>query len=362
MHFKKIKTVGITNMLRHYTREHIQEDGHIDTSRTHLNKIYSNQGVEKKSASMKAYIDKQIETRIKRKVRPDAVKMVDLIITLPKQIQGEENEKKFFDKMMAFCCIEFGTNNIISYVIHKDEATPHVHCSFIPIMKNEKGEEILSAKKILTRSYLKEFHKKAEEKTGYKCLLVPEDDRKKNLTLQQFKAMKEAQDRLNEIEEQIEEKKTLYKTLEMKYNESEKELTILTDSLNIKENKIKEILERGNNQRVNISTPVKKMQPEAIREVSEGKKIEPPKKTTIDLLNDIKKIDPRNVQDRIKNLSNIYFINTKMKYEFDKVINEKQPIKKMYALDFFIDEAIKRYRQLSLIQEPKKIIKNQLTR
>lgn len=216
MHFSKFKLHGLTNMLRHYTREYVQSDGHIDKSKCKDN-IYLDGSITPDDASCKVVnitIQKEIKRRTgKEAFRKDAVVMVDLIITQPKQL-GTEYNKEFFEKMNSFCQKTFGEDNQIYSVVHLDEATPHMHYSFVPLVK-ENEKEKLCCKEILTRQFLKEFHSKAEKETGY-ILTDSEDDRKKDLSLSDYKKL---QDMKKEIERLEVDKEALDKMIELKKNE-----------------------------------------------------------------------------------------------------------------------------------------------
>ena len=53
--------------------------------------------------------------------------------------------------------------------VHLDETTPHMHLGFVPVVretKNQKklGQEKVSAKELLTRSYMKNLHKRLKKR------------------------------------------------------------------------------------------------------------------------------------------------------------------------------------------------------
>ena len=65
----------------------------------------------------------------------------------PDWLKGKtvEEQRKYFDYAYRFFEDSFGKENIISAVVHLDEATPHMHLCFVPITK--KGR--LSSKEII---------------------------------------------------------------------------------------------------------------------------------------------------------------------------------------------------------------------
>lgn len=203
MHFEKYKKNQIMKMLEHYNREHITKN--VDISRTELNyyayndKIELSENGERKnniSYQIKKYIDDQIRTRSKRKLKDDSVLMVDLIIDQPNYL-GKEYDKNFFDTMIDKIQNYIPYENIIQVAIHCDETTPHMHLSFMPLIADKKkGGEKLCAKEFLTRDFLKSFHKQMEKDTGYK--LTVDDDRVKNLSMEQYQKMKDKEKELSQ--------------------------------------------------------------------------------------------------------------------------------------------------------------------
>lgn len=213
MHFAKYKSSAIHNMLRHYLRDYFQD--HIERTRTPLNQIITTEDY-KTPTELENYLNKRIESVLgaNKTIRKNAVKMVDLIITQPKDITEYDSQdkpmmnQKFFESMFDFCIKEFGDDNMLTFAIHMDEDTPHVHCSFIPLVENQDHTFSLSAKKFLNRDYLKKFHSRVEQATGY---TLTNGITKDNKTIQQLKRQteKEIQALKNDIQELKQEKENL---------------------------------------------------------------------------------------------------------------------------------------------------------
>ena len=71
-----------------------------------------------------------------RKVRKDAVKLVEGIITAsPEFFEGKSEEecRRFFEDAYEFVCAEMGAENVIHFTVHMDETTPHAHWGAVPI-------------------------------------------------------------------------------------------------------------------------------------------------------------------------------------------------------------------------------------
>ena len=76
--------------------------------------------------------------------RKDIVYMADWIVTVPKNVP-QEDHKKIFELTFQFLENQYGRKNVVSAWVHNDEATPHIHFSFIPVIV-EDGIEKLNCK------------------------------------------------------------------------------------------------------------------------------------------------------------------------------------------------------------------------
>lgn len=131
---QKCKGAAIGAMQYHNDREpgkHTNQD--IDPTRTRLNR------------EMHAHVDyeREVQARIDggyagaRKVRKDAVKLVEGIVTASPEFfetADDDEVRDFFDDAYKFCCDEFGEGNMVHFTVHMDEETPHAHFGFVPLM------------------------------------------------------------------------------------------------------------------------------------------------------------------------------------------------------------------------------------
>lgn len=130
---QKCKGAAIGAMQYHNDREpgkHANQD--IDQTRTRLNR------------EMRPHVDyeREVQARIdggysgERKVRKDAVKLVEGIVTASPEFfarADDDKVRKFFDDAYRFCCDEFGELNMVHFTVHMDEETPHAHFGFVPL-------------------------------------------------------------------------------------------------------------------------------------------------------------------------------------------------------------------------------------
>ena len=130
---QKCKGAAIGAMQYHNDREpgkHTNPD--IDQTRTRLNR------------EMRPHVDyeREVQARIddgysgERKVRKDAVKLVEGIVTASPEffeLADDDKVREFFDDAYRFCCDEFGESNMVHFTVHLDEETPHAHFGFVPL-------------------------------------------------------------------------------------------------------------------------------------------------------------------------------------------------------------------------------------
>lgn len=106
------------------------ENEAIDSTRTR-----NNYHIVKRDESYTEYIKMRLAQENKRP-RKDAVLMCSFVIgsdgTFFDQLSETQQEDFFTDATMYFAQT-YGTENIISAVVHKDETTPHLHLNLIPL-------------------------------------------------------------------------------------------------------------------------------------------------------------------------------------------------------------------------------------
>lgn len=196
-------------------------------------------------------VSKRTNELVRATERHDAVVMAEVIVTLPQDVKPED-ERHFFSCVYDFFVGEFGDENIINAVVHKDERTPHIHIDFIPVVKgepelkngfknleewkkNHPGQEVerLCAKEFLNRNYLLNLHprlsKRVEDDLGYGVGILNGATSRGNRKVSQLKA--------ESLAKEIEERKRILETLETdirnmyliasRYNLKEEDLGVL---------------------------------------------------------------------------------------------------------------------------------------
>jgi len=154
--------VGGGSLTRHYERArdehgnfHQWGNQDIDPSRSHLN---YNLAPERDGGQL-AFVSNRL-SEVKCHNRDDVNIMCSWIITAPKDL-AEDEHMLFFKESYDFLCDKYGEKNVISSWVHMDEASPHLHFAFIPVViDKKKGHEKVSAKEALGWSErgLHKFH------------------------------------------------------------------------------------------------------------------------------------------------------------------------------------------------------------
>lgn len=145
----KISSGGIGNHIdRKVGAEHSYR--HADPQRIHLNQIYH------VNEYCKMPLHKAIEGRIKegykakKGIRSDAVKYQTHVLTgthedMLRIFSNQETAEAWINANYAFMVREFGQDNIVRFVLHRDERTPHVHVVTVPLTADGR----LSAKEVM---------------------------------------------------------------------------------------------------------------------------------------------------------------------------------------------------------------------
>ncbi len=141
----KLKGLGATaRSLQHNFRE--IETPNADLDRISDN-IHSATGVDEVMEKLRERLNS-----LERKPRKDAVTCVEYLMTASPEwfssASGEQQDS-FFKSSYEWLDEKYGTENIISFSIHKDETTPHIPAHIVPITKDGRlsAKELIGAKK-----------------------------------------------------------------------------------------------------------------------------------------------------------------------------------------------------------------------
>lgn len=144
MRMSKCKIGSVTPIFNHHERQKVKYKSNpdIDTQKTHLN-----YHIQEPTGRYRQLVLKRIE-EVGAKKRKDSVVMQDCLVTATPAWLKEKSldeQREYFEYAYEFFTKHFRKENIISAVVHMDEANPHMHLCFVPI--TEKGK--LSSKEII---------------------------------------------------------------------------------------------------------------------------------------------------------------------------------------------------------------------
>ena len=208
--------IGIGNHNQRKTKNHSNPD--IDTSLSELNYDLVNR-TDNYKKDIEKFINENKSTT--RAVRKDAVLINEWIITSDRKFfenLSDEDTKKFFISAKEYFAENFGEENIRYATVHLDESTPHLHMGIVPFDKDKK----LSAKRVFNREALRNVQEdlpKLLQEKGFDIERGLEGSDRKNLTVPEFKKLKEAE---KEIERAIDRKKNELKAYTQENNISNK--------------------------------------------------------------------------------------------------------------------------------------------
>lgn len=137
LRIEKRKMGSVTPINNHHERlkEKYKSNEDIDPERTRLNYHL----VEPEGKYRQKVLDRIEEVGAKR--RKDSVVLQDVLITAtPEWIDAKsyEEQVEYFDHAFDFIAKRYGRDNILSAVVHMDEAHPHMHLVFVPITPEGK--------------------------------------------------------------------------------------------------------------------------------------------------------------------------------------------------------------------------------
>lgn len=218
-HFGKYKTGNVTGLQKHNQRENREySNKDIDSSKTPLNYDLINDGYIRYSDKIKCVTEAYRTS--KKAIRKDAVTYCECIISSDKKFfenLTDDLTRKFFEISLDYLKNKIGEKYLIGANVHLDETTPHMHLSFVPIVDNS-----LSAKKLITRNFLREVQKELPSLLKIKGFDIErgiEGNKVRHIDPKEFKAIQlkelnKSREELKVLEENIKDKKILLKNID----------------------------------------------------------------------------------------------------------------------------------------------------
>lgn len=133
----------------------------IDHELSHMNKILVG---EASSHLCMKFIEKTIEDHEIKKLRKDAVYLIEVIVSLPSD-HNIDDESFFIDAVEW--SKNFYTNHVINAVIHRDQTRPHCHILILPLQQGK----MIGSKLMGYRGRLRQIQESFHEQVGKKYSL-----------------------------------------------------------------------------------------------------------------------------------------------------------------------------------------------
>ncbi|MED4154334.1 MobV family relaxase [Priestia aryabhattai] len=135
---QKFHKDAILGIQKHNQREgENSKNKDIDSTRTMLNYDFVNEDKIKYHEEIK----KMTATRVKRKIRNDAVLVAEFFVSASPEYMHAmslDEQRKYFEASLDHIAGKYGQQNILYAVVHNDEATPHMHVGFVPITDDRR--------------------------------------------------------------------------------------------------------------------------------------------------------------------------------------------------------------------------------
>ena len=274
VHMQKMKISAVAGMQSHNQREHeSRKNPDIDYSKSSENFDTVTNGPINYYRTVKSRIE---DLNLPKAIRKDAVVYCSFIVSsdraffdrladqehtrrenkgsesvslgiweptpleyMPEEYQREcvrAGAEKFFKKATDFFRDRYGGANVINGSVHLDEATPHMHLGIVPVTPDGR----LSAKDIFTPKELRELQTAFAEKVGAEFGLErgKEGSNNKHLAEQEFK-IKKAEEKLENLNEQIGEANGKQFIAKIKAMESERDVNIAKEQKEALQGEIK---------------------------------------------------------------------------------------------------------------------------
>jgi hypothetical protein len=153
---------------RHNLRENQAErgmDSHIDARRAHLNAVLAGPPTAKEVAELAEQRMRAAGVNPKR-FRKDGVRAVEVVCSLPADYGGDDTA--FFLDCLTWVGSRYGGDeNIVSAVVHRDEAQRHCHIIIVPIREGRMaGSDLASYHKAALIADQNDFHERVAAKHG----------------------------------------------------------------------------------------------------------------------------------------------------------------------------------------------------
>lgn len=154
---------GILNVMRHNKRSDdfvYEKNAHIDKRRSHLNySLHDDRSPDMIAEHVRVQIAKVDAT-----VRSNAIMGIDVLFSLPANWHGKDSLPFFID------CYEWVKKlfpvEMLSFEVHLDEAAPHAHAVFLPLLDGKLQGSYIMGDRTLLKQRQTQFSNDVASKYG----------------------------------------------------------------------------------------------------------------------------------------------------------------------------------------------------
>ena len=168
LRIKKLKGCDIIKVAaKHNHREILAgivsgRGSHIDSSRSHLNRVLCGPRSAADTASLAQTLMSDAGVK---KLRKDAVQALEILFSIP--ISASAHQEAFFSDAIHWTDQYFGVP-IISAIVHNDECAPHCHALLLPLLDGRMiGSNLVGNRSNLLAMQL-DFYTKVAKKYGFR--------------------------------------------------------------------------------------------------------------------------------------------------------------------------------------------------
>jgi hypothetical protein len=172
-----VSTVGLGAVARHNTREGVYDEqkrplGQLPEYITHLERVCYNAG---NGVSGRAIYKRRLDiiknSNLGRKPQKNAAAAVEFSISASPEFFTNLNPKEwpgYFSDVREFLGRKYGVENVLSWNVHCDETTPHMHLLMTPIITTSTGKKYSSSAFLGGRNGLRDLQTEIYESVGRK--------------------------------------------------------------------------------------------------------------------------------------------------------------------------------------------------
>ena len=206
MRFQKAHNkIEISHIISHNTRS--KEVKNADIERLELNEVVNY--VDDIQEHIKA-LEKAHKTASGKKVRKDAVRVVEVIMTSDKEFFERVNDNEYFEECRQWLISIFGEENILQMAIHRDERTSHAHFIVTPIRENQFAcKQIINGRNAV-RGLQNSFHQSVEHFGLERGTLIEYSHEKHKSSLQFAEDVQKGKEHVSEMDEREKESYAIY--------------------------------------------------------------------------------------------------------------------------------------------------------